>query len=59
MINNPPTFVKPDPEMQRKLALAKIYDLLIKLVEEKGEDANGIAKEKEIVVPLKTNIPIG
>lgn len=52
-----PVHAKADPELQRKKALAKVYDLLIKLAEEK--DYADITKDKQKTVPLKKNIPLG
>ena len=54
---NFPVLTKVDPELQRKKALAKVYDLLIRLAEEK--DAANSAKDKQKTVPLKMNIPLG
>ena len=52
-----PVLTKTDPELQRKKALAKVYDLLIRLAEEK--DSANIAKDKQKTGPLKKNIPLG
>lgn len=57
MTPSPSTLTKADPELQRKKALAKVYDLLIKLAEEK--DSAGTEKDKQKTVPLKKNIPLG
>ena len=54
MNNTPALFSKVDPEAQRKKALAKIYELLMKLAEEKEN-----VTDKEKAEPLKSNIPVG
>ena len=59
MNHNLTVFTKVDPNLQRKHALAKVYDLLIKLAEEKEKESADIEKNKETTALLKMNIPLG
>lgn len=52
-------FSKADPDAERRRALSKVYDLLIKLAEEKEKENAATTKDKEKPVPLKSNIPVG
>jgi hypothetical protein len=50
-------FKKADPISQRKKALAKVYDFLIKLAEEKETKPADLNKDKSKTELLKLNIP--
>jgi hypothetical protein len=52
-------WTKGDPDLRRKRALAKVYDLLIKLAEEKEKETADTEKDYEKPALLKMNIPVG
>jgi hypothetical protein len=55
MNDYPSVFTRTDPETQRKRALAKVYDLLLKLAEEKEKETVEITDDKEDSELLKPN----
>lgn len=61
MISTNPSLIPIDDDLQRRRALAKVYELLIKLAEEREKQKalpeTTKQEEVEVSVPLKKNIP--
>ena len=61
MISANSSFTPKDKDLQRRRALAKVYELLIKLAEEREKQKalpeTPKQEEVEVSVPLKNNIP--